>query len=82
MPKLRCVCGHVIDLSSIPDDGWITVRDADYERLLAAEQTEISERITTPLQGRLYECMQCRRLHWQREGSREFRVYSSEPTAT
>jgi hypothetical protein len=37
MPQLRCLCGFVRDLTPIPDDGWITVRDKDYEALLAAE---------------------------------------------
>lgn len=39
MPKLACPCGFVHNLSPIPDDGWLTVRDRDYERLLEAEST-------------------------------------------
>ena len=39
MPKIVCTCGYVHDLSPIPDAGWLTVRDADYEALLAAEAT-------------------------------------------
>lgn len=42
MPKLRCPCGFVHDLSSIPDKGWITIRDEDYERLIEAE-VELSQ---------------------------------------
>lgn len=38
MPSLRCPCGFVHDLSVVPDDGWITVRDASYGRLLDAER--------------------------------------------
>jgi hypothetical protein len=30
VPKLVCPCGFVHDLSPIPDDGWVTVRDRDY----------------------------------------------------
>ncbi|MBK7395862.1 MAG: hypothetical protein IPJ34_06025 [Myxococcales bacterium] len=37
MPKLVCPCGYVHDLSPIPDDGWVLVRDRDYEALLAWE---------------------------------------------
>src|SRR5687767_2515963 len=46
MPKLRCPCGFVHDLSPIPDDGWVTVRDRDYEGLLAAEAER--ERLGAP----------------------------------
>jgi hypothetical protein len=38
MPKLACPCGFVHNLSPIPDDGWVTVRDKDYESLLDAER--------------------------------------------
>jgi|688.fasta_scaffold1915922_1 hypothetical protein len=38
MPKLCCTCGFVHDLSPIPDDGWITVRDREYESLTEAER--------------------------------------------
>ena len=38
MPKLACPCGFVHNLSPIPDDGWLTVRDKDYESLLDAER--------------------------------------------
>jgi len=37
MPKLACPCGFVHNLSPIPDEGWITVRDAQYEELIDAE---------------------------------------------
>ncbi len=38
MPKLRCPCGFVHDLSPVPDHGWKTVRDRDYEEVIAAER--------------------------------------------
>src|SRR5688572_9469574 len=37
MPKLACDCGFVHNLSPIPDDGWLTVRDRDYESLVDAQ---------------------------------------------
>ena len=37
MPKVACPCGYVHDLSPIPDDGWLVVRDHDYEALIDAE---------------------------------------------
>jgi hypothetical protein len=48
MPKLKCRCGYVHDLSPIPDDGWITVKDKEYEELLRAEatRTEIEDAVT------------------------------------
>jgi hypothetical protein len=36
MPKLRCLCGFVHDLGPIPDAGWITIRDIDYEQVIDA----------------------------------------------
>jgi hypothetical protein len=38
MPKLQCTCGYVHNLSPIPDEGWVTVRDKDYEALLDVEE--------------------------------------------
>ena len=37
MPKLICKCGYGHDLSPIPDDGWVTVLDKNYEKVLKAE---------------------------------------------
>lgn len=37
MPKLPCICGYVHNLSPIPDDGWVLVKDTDYEELLEVE---------------------------------------------
>lgn len=36
MPKLVCPCGYVHDLSPIPDDGWTTIRDQNYEGVISA----------------------------------------------
>jgi hypothetical protein len=37
MPKLKCPCGYIHNLSPIPDAGWITIRDQDYEEVIGAE---------------------------------------------
>jgi hypothetical protein len=38
MPKLGCPCGYTHNLSSIPDEGYITIRDRDYEQLIEAHR--------------------------------------------
>jgi len=48
MPKLKCPCGFVHDLSPIPDEGWITVRDKDYEQLI---ETEVELHGTNPVEA-------------------------------
>lgn len=42
MPKLKCPCGYVHDLSPVPDEGWVTVRDKDYERLVGVEISRLA----------------------------------------
>ena len=37
MPKLVCPCGFVHNLSLVPDDGWITIRDRDDEAVQNAK---------------------------------------------
>jgi hypothetical protein len=85
VPKLACPCGFVHNLSPIPDDGWLVVRDRDYEALIDAELTSAAgarERGTRriDLWGRLYECPECGRLMWSTPGDRStnFRVYRPE----
>jgi hypothetical protein len=51
MPKLHCPCGFIHDLSPIPDAGWITIRDQEYEALLAAEAQR--ERLREAKEGSL-----------------------------
>ena len=98
VPKLICRCGHAHNLSPIPDAGWITVRDTDYERVVEAEQelAAISargrgqsaeeygpaDRVVHDLTGRLYECPECGRLLWMRPGSTDYQAYRPEPPAT
>jgi hypothetical protein len=69
MPKLPCPCGYVHDLSPIPDGGWITVRDSDYE--------ELGEGVlsATERHGLLYECPDCGCLLWQPPSNTGFRLY-------
>jgi len=73
MPKLPCPCGYMHDLTPIPDHGWITVRDRDYE--------ELGEKVldATERHGLLYECPSCGRIMWQPPNETHvFRVYKRE----
>jgi len=92
MPKLLCLCGYVHDLSPIPDGGWLTVRDADYEALTAAELLAATNTTEASKQGEpetsfvrftgwLYECPTCGRLMWRRPGDAEFRSFKPETAA-
>ncbi|WP_395751256.1 hypothetical protein [Prosthecobacter sp.] len=38
MPKLACPCGFVHDLSGIPDEGWVAIRDKDMEDYIQHER--------------------------------------------
>lgn len=98
MSKLWCSCGYGHDLAPIPDAGWLTVRDADYDRLLDAEHTcnelasrvggtdsadfAVAERAVADLTGLLYECPRCGRLLWKPPGADDFRCYTPEPPPT
>jgi hypothetical protein len=97
MSKLPCRCGYFHDLAPIPDAGWLTVRDADYDRLLDAElaRDELAARpggtdtadfaaaelSVARLTGLLYECPRCGSLMWKPPGAPDFRFYSPEPPA-
>ncbi|KQO37017.1 hypothetical protein ASF19_20585 [Acidovorax sp. Leaf84] len=67
MPKLACPCGYVHNLSPIPDDGWVVLRDRDAD---ARSQADV--------ESRLYECPDCNRLMWQRPGDDLFTIYRRE----
>ncbi len=79
MPKLVCPSGFVHDMSPIPDNGWITVRDADYKALTeswAGPRTEECDPTAfVRLTGRLYECLKCGRVMWERPGEQDFRTF-------
>jgi hypothetical protein len=79
MPKLTCPCGFVHNLSPIPDDGWKTVRDKDYESLIEAER-EQEEDVRKVIQywGLLYECPECGRVMWRKPDQSEFTIYRLE----
>ena len=81
MPKLTCPCGHVHDLSPIPDDGWLTVRSREYDDLMDAERADNREARSSRvgLWGLLYECPACGRLMWQQPGGDRFAVYRPDP---
>lgn len=89
MPKLCCPCGHVQDLSPIPDSGWLVVRDSDYESLVDAEVTAATDASLAQQRGEpestfvrvtgwLYACPRCERIMWRRPGESVFRVFALE----
>jgi hypothetical protein len=95
MPKLGCPCGYVHSLSPIPDDGWITIRDRDYESRREAEALfdqlcpegdpqKQQDRIS-PLEmirrckRSLYECPECGRILWESEDGAHFRCFRPDP---
>ena len=89
MPKLLCPCGFVHDLSPIPDDGWITIRDRDYEEFQGLEVKKAEPGISTEsvgqllgsvnrLTGLLYACPKCDRIMWKRPGEEEYSIYRRE----
>lgn len=49
MPKILCVCGYVHDLSPIPDEGYIVIKDKEYEKLIEIESTRL--RLSNVKQG-------------------------------
>jgi hypothetical protein len=83
VPKLTYPCGFVHDLSPIPDVGWITVRDGDYDELVETErhQGDASPRAFVRLTGRLYECPECGRVMWEKPGEGRFTTFRREDRA-
>ena len=74
------------DLSPLPDGGWVTVRDRDYEDLVEAEVAKHfghpdGIRRSLGLTGLLYLCPECGRLMWQRPGEERFGVFRRESDA-
>ena len=87
MPKLKCPCGFVHDLSPIPDDGWRTVRDRDHEQMLddqlaAAQGDKAAMNREIGACGLLYECLECHRVMWQKPGAEQFVVYRPDDSPT
>lgn len=96
MPKLPCKCGYVHDLSPIPDKGWLTIRDSDYEQLISAEKlrSDLSsanrlrtglieaDQTVNKLTGLLYECPNCGSLMWKKPGQNVFITYHRDAYKT
>jgi hypothetical protein len=96
MPKLPCKCGYIHDLSPIPDKGWLTIRDSDYEQLISAEKSRSNlsssnqlsvelieaDQMVNKLTGLLYECPECGNLMWQKPGQNEFFTYRRDTYET
>jgi hypothetical protein len=92
MPKIGCICGFVHNLSPIPDDGWVAVRDRDYEKLVAAwvalskEEGSVAEapqqHYTTIADTtvRLYECPECGVLAWLTQRDQPVRFFGPLPS--
>jgi hypothetical protein len=82
VPKLLCPCGYIHNLSPIPDEGYVTYRDAAPEIILypTPEQLDLEERDLAIEQeeGSLYECPLCDRILWKRPGDELFRIYRPE----
>ena len=77
MPKMRCPCDEFThDLTPIPDDGWMTIRDKEFEAFID-EYIRDMERPApenwgqpeyegeSVFTGRLYECPKCGRIMWR-----------------
>ena len=85
MPKVVCRCGYRHDLSSIPDGGWIAIRDQDYAQVLALETRRASGSATPAIEAelarlrrRFYQCPDCRRIVWLKRGSDEVSFFAPE----
>jgi hypothetical protein len=85
MPKLRCPCGFIHNLSPIPDDGWLTIQDRAFDAISSAPVENVDALLDRLhlASGSLYECPECRRLMWSLPGDRctTFKVYSPDETS-
>lgn len=79
MPKLACPCGFIHDLSPIPDEGWITVRDRDFDAMIEAELSSrrrlSPEHYVDAFLGSMYECPKCGRIMWEKPREKRFTIY-------
>lgn len=96
MPKLPCKCGYVHDLSPIPDKGWLTIQDSDYEQLISVEKsrTDLSivsklsaelieaDHMANKLVGLLYECPKCGGVMWKKPEQKDFLFFHRESHET
>ncbi len=89
MPKLSCPCGFIHNLLLVPDDGWITVQDKQYDNLVEIEvqlaelgkiQKGVTDKLPSLLKaknvlyGRAYECPECDRIMWQKNRTKSFHL--------
>ena len=94
MPKVACICGFVHELGSIPDAGWVVIRDRDYEKVVAAEialarrqgllHPDDDQHMATIANHtvRLYECPDCGTLAWLSGGDIPTRFFSRQVSDT
>jgi hypothetical protein len=83
MPKLACPCGYVHNLSPIPDDGWQTGLDRDWEEIIKDEYALLygdEKNGAEAKLGVMYECPECGRLMWKKPGADRFSIYKPEPS--
>ena len=81
MPKLACPCGYVHNLSPIPDHGWHTGRDTEWEEIIKLEYEALfksSENGAMHMLGSLYESPKCGRVMWEKPGEKVFKIYKLE----
>ena len=67
MPKIRCLCNHLIDLGEIPSPNqWMIVSDKNYDEL-REEATQFADKIDAELlyskMDMVVKCDKCGRLH-------------------
>jgi hypothetical protein len=80
LPKLLCDCGYIHNLSFIPDEGYIILKDKDYETLIDLEmnlkqsssELDLVDQSNNDLiiaqinrlNERLYLCPECNEIQW------------------
>lgn len=79
MPKLTCPCGYIHNLSSIPDAGWLTIRDEEFESISTSSRSNDARLDAVhSASGNMYACPTCERIMWSRNGGKDFVTYSRE----
>ena len=84
MPKLTCPCGYQHNLSPIPDAGWVTIPDREFDTLTPGDGASLEtwQKNWDKLLARdtcLYDCPDCGFM-WSVPGTRcaEFRIFAPE----
>ena len=70
MPKLSCPCGYIHNLSQIPDAGWITIRDEEFDSI-STSGLGSEEKLDAlySASGSIYVCPNCERLMWAKKAA-------------